>query len=142
VACPTTRPESVYELPSTHHESVSGLDLLAEAAFSLPCPAPIGASSSALSCDKIIGPDQVLDISISPIVKDVLVLPRVQGSTKSKRKTLISSLPDNLTSPECIRSMALRELEKVQAFAEREKKAKEKYMMEALKKDRSNQKKS
>jgi len=94
----------------------SGLDLLADIATNVEQE-----TEKRKSCT-------VFKSSISPVLKDPLVLPHVDESAKPKRKMLLDSLPDNLTSGECLRSMALKQLEKVKLFAEKERKAKEKYM--------------
>jgi len=54
---------------------------------------------------------------ISPVLSESLVFPKAQESVKPTRRTLLSSLPDNITSSESIRTMSLKELEKVKAFA-------------------------
>lgn len=64
---------------------------------------------------------------ISPVLQEALVLPKVSPRTP-KRKTLSSALPDNLTSNECIRTMALKGIEKLRVFAEKEEKAKRTYL--------------
>ena len=65
---------------------------------------------------------------ISPTLEEALVFPSVEQPPKTKQKRLLDTLPDNLTSKEAIRTMALKQLEKTRAFAERERKAKEKYL--------------
>ncbi|WAQ99701.1 JERKL-like protein, partial [Mya arenaria] len=96
--------------PSKATSQATGLDLLADTALQdrhavLPEDMP---PSSSL---------------ISPVLRDLLVFPKAPESLKPVRKTLVNTLPDNLTSSESIRTLSLRELEKVKSFAERERKA-------------------
>ncbi|XP_041361896.1 uncharacterized protein LOC121377863 [Gigantopelta aegis] len=63
----------------------------------------------------------------SPAITDFLIYPKAQAG-KPKLKSLLQTLPDNLTSDESIRKMALKDLEKTRSFAEREKKAKQVYV--------------
>jgi len=65
--------------------------------------------------------------NISPTVKAALIYPSAVR-TKLRPKRLIQKLPDNLTSDECIRQMAINDLQKVKNIAEREKKAKARYL--------------
>ena len=92
--------------------NMSGLDLLAEAAETVSC---------------VPTESQVKD-NISQTLEEALVLPRAEQPQKPKQKRLLDTLPDNVTSSEAIRTMALKQLEKTRAFAERERKAKEKYL--------------
>lgn len=64
--------------------------------------------------------EEEADTSISSILEESLVLPHVETS-KRKRKLVLDDLPDNLTSGECLRAMALKELERVKIFAAKEK---------------------
>ena len=50
---------------------------------------------------------------------------------------MLNTLPDNLSSPECIRTMSLKHLEKVKQFAQKEHKAKLSYMKRQSKANRS-----
>ena len=92
---------------------MSGLDLLAKAAETV----------------SLLSPEiRVDDVpKISPTLEEALVFPSVEQPPKTKQKRLLDTLPDK-TSKEAIRTMALKQLEKTRAFAERERKAKEKYL--------------
>lgn len=97
--------------PTTSEVKESGLNVLAD----------VAAGTSYVT-------DTHATPSISPVLKESLSLPKVDESSKTKRKMLLDSLPDNLTSDECLKAMALKELQKVKVFAEREKRAKKSYM--------------
>ena len=86
-------------------EPVSGLDLLASAA-------------SLQSQDSV--QTEMRSPVLSPILKNSLTFPSAEQKTKPKRKSQLENLPDNLTSPESIRSMSLKSLSKIRAFKERE----------------------
>ena len=64
--------------------------------------------------------------AVSPVVVEALVLPKAVPCRPAPKR-LIDSLPDNLTCPETIKQMALRELEKVRVLANRERWAKNKF---------------
>jgi len=64
---------------------------------------------------------------LSPVLAAKLVFRKADVSTKRRARRLIQEMPDNLTSPESIRKMALTELMKVKQFAEKETKAKNKF---------------
>lgn len=70
---------------------------------------------------------------MSPLLAESMVFPKAADSSKPKRQLLIDSLPDNLTSLESISQISLKELKKLQAFAERGKKAKIKYQKQMTK---------
>lgn len=101
--------------------NLSGLSILAEAALSreinaIESPNP-GTSHT-----------QIESKTISPFVSETLVLPKPLASKKKHRQTLLNTLPDNLTSVESIRRMSLKQLEKVKAFAKKEKRKKQSYV--------------
>ena len=65
--------------------------------------------------------------SLSPVLEELLVYP-AQKNQRIKPRRLLDSLPDNVTSNESIRQMALRDLKKTKEFAEREKGARTRYL--------------
>ena len=67
------------------------------------------------------------DTDISSVVAAALVLPSAPPR-RPPPKRLVYTLPDNLTSATSLRTMALRELETTKKFANREKKAKAKFL--------------
>ncbi|KAK3096946.1 hypothetical protein FSP39_005022 [Pinctada imbricata] len=95
----------------------NGLEILAEAAVNVSTFEESPQSTSACASG---------DHGISCVLSQALQLPTAP-QTKTRAKRFSTELPDNLTSKESVRSIALKELEKVKVFAEREKKAKEKY---------------
>ncbi|XP_056003489.1 uncharacterized protein LOC130049641 [Ostrea edulis] len=104
-------------------EVPSGLDLLA--------------SVAAVSDNQILNTEECStstseSTSISPVLKGMLTFPHADESKKRKRISIQSTLPDNLTSPESLRLMALKDLEKIRAFAEKERKAKVIFMKKLL----------
>ena len=70
--------------------------------------------------------------AVSPVVAEALVLPKAVPRRPAPKR-LIDSLPNNLTCPETIRQMTLRELEKVRVLANTEWRAKNKFNKEAKK---------
>jgi hypothetical protein len=113
---------------SMENSPLTGLGLLAEAAY-LASPdlitspnQPPGFEATALSslsnpaCNKV-----------SPVLQNILELPRAPPP-KPKRKRILDTLPDCLTSPSSIRMVALQQLKAVEEKAEKEKRAKERYM--------------
>jgi hypothetical protein len=100
-------------------QASSGLDLLAEAAMMQVDQEQPGPSSSRSS--------------VSPILFESLKLPKAVEPPKPVRKTLTNILPDNLTSEDSIRTFSLKQIEKVKAFAEKERKAKEKFIKQKSK---------
>ena len=72
------------------------------------------------------------DIAISAAVAAALQLP-MGPPRKSPPKTLLNSLPDNLTSTASLRTMALKDLQKIRKLAEREKAAKTRFLRKAAK---------
>lgn len=102
---------------------VVGLHLLAEAAA-----AHKSESIATGSSDKM----KSMQLSISPVLKDSLVYPK-DTKTEQKRKSQIDILPDNLTSPECMRKMSLKELEQIRKFSVKEKRPKQKYLQNLTK---------
>lgn len=102
---------------------VVGLQLLAEAAV-----AHESEYSETGSSDKM----KSMQPSVSPVLKDSLVYPK-DMKTKKKRKSQIDALPDNLTSPESMRTMSLKELEQIRKFSRKEKMAKQKYLLNLAK---------
>ncbi|KAK3086373.1 hypothetical protein FSP39_017497 [Pinctada imbricata] len=80
---------------------ISGLDVLADVASSVQAQA--GHSQPSGDSGKVISED--------------LIFP--QAPVKEKRQRISNILPDNLTSKECIRTLALKDLEKVREFAEK-----------------------
>ncbi|KAK3082728.1 hypothetical protein FSP39_003605 [Pinctada imbricata] len=90
----------------------SGLGLLAEAASSLEEETPcLSGDTSARK-----------QYEVSEHISEVLIFP--SAPVKAKQPRLLDSLPNNLTSKECIREVA-RDLNKVKQFAEKEKRAKD-----------------
>ena len=65
--------------------------------------------------------------SVSPILQNIVKLPKVDLK-KPKPKRLSDSLPDNISSKETIRKMALASIKVARENAEKEVKAKEKYL--------------
>jgi hypothetical protein len=103
----------------------TSLDILAEAATAIGPIEPNRWIETTPSCRPGKSMEPTVN-KISPVIEEALVLPRA-AAKKLPPRQLVSSLPDNLTSPECIRQMSLKQLEKVRAFADRENKAKHKY---------------
>lgn len=67
-------------------------------------------------------------LKISPVLEKSLIYPHAGKSDKAKIKRLVQDIPDNLTSPDALRKMALKELQTVKLFARKEKAAKTKYI--------------
>ena len=93
------------------NEENHGLGLLADAAASIDQESPMPSGDTGSQKPQV-----------SKHMADALVFPT--APVKPKPQRMISSLPHNLTSKECIREMALKKLGKVTIFAEKEKKAK------------------
>lgn len=91
--------------PDTPVSSTSGLQLLVEAMNTIVNTGP----------------------NVSPTIQEALVLPKAKAK-KGRVKRLVHSLPDNLTSPEAIRVIALKELAKARKVADLENRAKERYI--------------
>ena len=70
--------------------------------------------------------------AISAAVAAALQLP-MGPVRKPPPKTLLNSLPDNLTSTASLRTMALKDLQKIRKLAEREKAAKTRFLRKAAK---------
>jgi hypothetical protein len=101
--------------PETEQSAdISGLDLLAEAAEQMATPPPLV--------------DETKASKISTSMQEALVFPKAPESSKPKRKTLLSTLPDNLTSGQGMRAMALRQLDTIRKFANKEQRAKQSYL--------------
>jgi hypothetical protein len=98
------------------------LDLLADVAFQ-SYNDPRDAENNMQSTD-----EQTNSVQISPALREALVYPKAPESLKPVRKTLLNSLPDNLSSLESIRAMSLKQIQTVVKFAEKEHKAKLAYM--------------
>lgn len=109
--------EKSKDLGTKENQSVSGLNLLATAAF---------------TCSPM---SKTQDEIISPIIKEALTFPSI-SQKKNKARSKLEHLPDNLTSAESLRAMSLKSLIKIRAFREREIKAKKKYMLQSLKEKR------
>lgn len=62
---------------------------------------------------------------ISQHLKDALQ--SLTAPVKAKQTGMVNSLLHNLTSKECIREMAIKDLGKINIFTEKERKAKERY---------------
>lgn len=115
-------------------EPNSNLDLLASVVCSeedcqLP-PAvsvPLYSPEAGPSSSEDVGSEKTKSCFISPFLEKSLVFPHVAKTEKSKRKTFIQEMPDNLTSPDALRKMALRDLDKIKKFAAREKSGKIKF---------------
>ena len=105
---------SMEVLPSTSNSESRQVE---EALPSLVRPTPRPSTRKA--------PTETTD-SVSPVLEELLVYP-TQKTNKIKPRRLLDSLPDNVTSKESIRQMALRDLKKTKEFAEREKKARARY---------------
>ncbi|KAH3786158.1 hypothetical protein DPMN_164261 [Dreissena polymorpha] len=71
---------------------------------------------------------------ISPALKKILIYPVAETSKKAKRTGPLQDMPDNLTSPSALRTMALKELLKIRQFVKREKMAKAKCLKKFTKK--------
>ena len=119
--------------------NMSGLDALLEAARMIENAPTISTETlcSPLSPENSSS-SSAASTGVSPVITEALVLPQVPDdiikTNKSKAKK--EKLPDNLTSPECIRTMSLRQLSKVKAFAEKEKRAKQAYLKKAVAKSK------
>lgn len=69
---------------------------------------------------------------VSPTIGEVLSLPSAT-SKKIQRRSLLEELPDNLTSPRALHTMALKDLSKIKTYGEKEVKAKVKYLLQVEK---------
>jgi hypothetical protein len=118
-------------------KSVQGLQLLADAASRMtPCD-----TSDFVQKRKVSDEFNVQDVS--PVMKAALVMPKVKEIKKKKRASILDNLPDNLTSPETIRKLALKDIEKTRQFANKEKRAKATYLLKSKRsKDKQNLKKT
>lgn len=76
------------------------------------------------------------DVLMSPVLKESLVYPKATNSLTRARQSILDACPDHLTSPESIREFSLKQLETVKSFAEKERKAKLRYMKKSAKKRR------
>lgn len=83
----------------------SGLDLLASVVCS---ESPNKAESGTITSET-----EGCESLISPVLQKVLIYPRAQSSNKAPRKRFLQEIPDNLTSPDALRKMALKEFEKI-----------------------------
>ncbi|KAH3719778.1 hypothetical protein DPMN_062651 [Dreissena polymorpha] len=78
---------------------------------------------------------------VSPVLREALVYPKAPETLKPVRKTLLKTLPDNQTSTESIRTMSLKQLEKITKFTERELKAKVAYLKKQAQISKKNEQK-
>lgn len=118
--------------------NMSGLDALLEAARMIENIPKINTETL---CSPLCSQNSIssaASIRVSPVITEALVLPQVPEDMckTSKSKAKKDKLPDHLTSPECIRTMSLRQLSKVKVFAEREKRAKQAYLKKAAAKSK------
>lgn len=111
----------------TPEQPMAGLDLLAFAAFSATSTNTSDSAKGRADTDKSKAK------GVSPVIMETLVLPETKQSQKRKRSSLLDDLPDNLTNPETIRKLALKDLEKTRKFAAKEKRAKAAYLSRTLK---------
>ena len=107
------------DISDSDQDRPSGLNLLAEAALTHS----VESTQTGLS-----NISNTARPTISPILKECLVYPK-DASTQQKRKSQLNTLPDNLTSPESLRIMSLKDTEQIKKFSEREKKAKKKFLL-------------
>jgi hypothetical protein len=108
-------------------EERSGLDLLAEAAAGRVSSTCGAAESLPALDDSVEMCDKADKCVISPSLRNTLTFPEAPAKTKM-RHNILDDLPDSLTSPECIRAMALKEISKARVFAQKEHRAKEKFL--------------
>ncbi|XP_071799787.1 uncharacterized protein [Asterias amurensis] len=110
---------SVPHAPAQESQVLCGLDMLAAAVEQIgstpnnPSDSTQPTSSASM---------------ISSTLQDALTFPQAGPSCSSRPNTLVSSLPDNLTSSKCLRQMALHKLKKIRHKAEMEKNAKKRYL--------------
>lgn len=113
--------------PQVQEESVQGLELLANAASLMTTCETSDSHNKRKLSDKYSCQD------VSPVIKETLLLPKVKIQ-KKKRSSILDDVPNNLTSPETIRKLALKDLEKTRQFANRERRAKSAYLSKLDKK--------
>lgn len=102
----------------------SGLSLLAEIALSDINNNEVNCCSKSCTSKPIEA-----DETLSPVILEALVYPSSSMNTNSrKRKSVTETKLDCLTSAECIRNAALKQLESVRRFARKEQTAKSKYL--------------
>lgn len=58
--------------------------------------------------------------NVSLVMKDTLLLPKVKAAQKRKRSCILDDMPNNLTSPETIRKLDLKDLEKNKTITRKE----------------------
>ena len=130
-----TRSEEHDKMVSEEHDkgkelsfNISGLDALLEAAQMIKNGSNVNKTETVCSPRSPEAPTtSVASMIVSLIISQALVFPQVNVCKPSKSKSM-DKLPDNLTSPECIRTMSLRQLAKVKLFADKEKCAKQAYI--------------
>lgn len=123
----------------TSSASTSGLDLLADAAL-LQLDTQQREQSTPHDHEdsnrRIREHSDTGDVLMSPVLKESLVYPKATNSLTRARQSILDACPDHLTSPESIREFSLKQLETVKSFAEKERKAKLRYMKKSAKKEK------
>ncbi|XP_038046939.1 uncharacterized protein LOC119721120 [Patiria miniata] len=115
---------------ATEYNIPCGLSMLVAAVdhvTSEECATPENTVTSSQPCSQA---------TISNTLEDALTFPQAVP-TVSRSRRLLDSLPDNLTSPDCLRRMALHQLEKVRHKAKMEHKAKQRYLQKKKKENKS-----
>lgn len=123
----------------TSSASTSGLDLLADAALLQLDTQQCEQSTPHDHEDsnrRIREHSDTGDVLMSPVLKESLVYPKATNSLTRARQSILDACPDHLTSPESIREFSLKQLETVKSFAEKERKAKLRYMKKSAKKEK------
>ncbi|XP_052252276.1 uncharacterized protein LOC127858948 isoform X1 [Dreissena polymorpha] len=111
---------STFEEQSSH---LTGLDILAHAVVTVTTASVATSQPSQINEEKWTE-NSTVDMVISPVLTESLSFPKDTEAAKPMKQTMLNSLPDNLTSPECIRKMSLKQLEKVRSFAQKVQRAK------------------
>lgn len=108
-------------------KEISSLQVLVDAAMCVLHNESFSSQASIVSTAESSTPESSKQTSISPIFSG-LILPPKTLSSKRKSVRATNSLPDHVTSPDLIRSMALNQLKVAKQKAERELEAKTKYL--------------
>lgn len=118
-------PEGFYEY--INGKEKSSLQVLADAAVCVLHNESFSSEASIVSTAESSTPQSSKQTSISPNLSSLILPPK---TLSSKRKSIrgTKSLPDHMISPDLIRSMALNKLKVARQKAERELKAKTKYL--------------
>ncbi|KAJ8299457.1 hypothetical protein KUTeg_023517 [Tegillarca granosa] len=109
---PDSSMDIAYQTSTT--DNTNPLDLLAEVATST-----------------LVKATKTSENIILPVVKESLKLPQAK-SKKLKRKNTTDELPDHLTSPQSIRTLENKNLDKIRKLAAKERKAKAAYLKSKL----------